>query len=198
MKGKVEKRGVRECEDRFELIRAFAGKFERPFTVLDIGANLGYFSLRLAETFDCTCVAIEGIYGDWTQEVFERNENPRVILLKKIFKLADLRALAEVEHFDVVLGLSMIHHLDGSFDESLEVLRSLGDHLILELPFEANACGQQVVHEGGGGEAAGGRSVHGFGQEPPGGRATADCAVVAAEDEPQEVLPRNAADPIWR
>ena len=147
VKGKMEQKGRRECADRFALISEFARNFQRPFTVLDLGANLGYFSLRLAETFDCTCVAIEGIYGEWIQEVLRRNENPRVVLLKKVFKLADLRALAQVEHFDVVLGLSVIHHLDGSFNESLEVLRSLGDHLILELPFEANACGQQLVHE---------------------------------------------------
>src|SRR6185436_12823245 len=59
----------------------------------------------------------------------------------------DLRALAEVEHFDVVLGLSVVHHLDAPFAESLEVLRSLGDHVILELPNEANACGQEIVKE---------------------------------------------------
>ncbi|HEY5234454.1 MAG TPA: glycosyltransferase [Verrucomicrobiae bacterium] len=147
IKGKVHRRGVRECEDRFNLIRDFCRKFQRPFTILDIGANLGYFSLRLTETFDCTSLAFEGVYGDWIGEVLQQNKNPRVILAKKIVKLADLRALAEVEHFDVVLGLSVIHHLDGGFDESLEVLRSLGDHLILELPFEANACGQKFVQE---------------------------------------------------
>jgi glycosyltransferase involved in cell wall biosynthesis/SAM-dependent methyltransferase len=147
VKGKLHKKGVRECEDRFALIRDFCAQFKRPFTILDIGSNLSYFSLRLTETFDCTSVAVEGIYGDWIQEVLELNETKRVVLLKKIIKLADLRAMAEVEHFDVVLGLSVIHHLDGSFAESLEVLRSLGDHVILELPFEANACGQQLVKE---------------------------------------------------
>jgi len=147
IKGKLHKKGVRECEERFGLIRSFCEQFKRPFTILDIGSNLGYFSLRLTETFDCTSMAVEGIYGDWIEEVFQANENPRVILVRKVMKLADLRALAEVEHFDVVLGLSVIHHLDGSFDESLEVLRSLGDNLILELPFEANACGQQLVQQ---------------------------------------------------
>jgi SAM-dependent methyltransferase len=147
VKGKLQKRGVRECADRFELIADFCRQFKRPFTVLDLGANLGYFSLRLTECFDCTSVACEGIYVDWIQEVLVQNANPRVILLKQIFTLADLKALAQVEHFDVVLGLSVIHHLDGAFDESLEVLRSLGDHLILELPFEANACGQQIVQQ---------------------------------------------------
>lgn len=145
VKGKVEKKGVRECEDRFEIIQSFCKQYTRPFTILDIGANLGYFSLRLTEVFDCTAVAVEGIYGEWTHEVLKKNENQRVILLQKVISLEGLCALAAVEHFDVVLALSVIHHLEGSFDESLNVLRSLGDHLILELPYEANACGQEVV-----------------------------------------------------
>jgi len=147
VRGKLERRGVRECEDRFGLIRDFCAQFQRPFTILDLGANLGYFSLRLTEVFDCTSFALEGVYGGWLEEVLEQNNNPRVILARKNVKLADLRQLAEVEHFDVVLALSVIHHLDGGLAESLEVLRSLGDHVILELPFEANACGQQVVRE---------------------------------------------------
>jgi len=147
VRGAAKSKGVRQCADRFELIRNFCAQYQRPFTVLDLGCNLGYFSLRLAETFDCTVVAAEGIYGDWTEEVMRENGKTRVILLKKIFTLADLRTLAAVEHFDVVLALSVVHHLDGTFDESLEVLRSLGDHLIMELPFEENACGPAIVQQ---------------------------------------------------
>src|SRR6185436_11568990 len=89
-KGQVQKKGIRECEDRFQLIAEFCKQYTRPFTVLDIGSNLGYFSLRLTERFDCTAVALEGVYGDWLQEVLESNQNRRVILLKKLFKLEDL------------------------------------------------------------------------------------------------------------
>ncbi len=147
VKGRVVRPGIRRCAERYELIAQFCRQYRRPFTVLDLGANLAYFSLRLTEQFDCTAVAAEGIYSDWTREVLEQNDNPRVLLLAHVFRLADLRALAAVEHFDVVLALSVIHHLDGSFAESLAVLRSLGDHLILELPNEANACGQAIVRE---------------------------------------------------
>lgn len=148
IRGRCVSRGRRECAERFELIAAFCRQYQRPFTVLDLGANLAYFSVRLAETFPgCTAVACEGIYGDWTREILEENGNPRVILLHHTFRLADLRALADVEHFDVVLALSVVHHLDGPFAESLPVLRSLGDHLILELPTEADACGAHIVEE---------------------------------------------------
>jgi glycosyltransferase involved in cell wall biosynthesis/2-polyprenyl-3-methyl-5-hydroxy-6-metoxy-1,4-benzoquinol methylase len=147
VRGRCQQRGIRECADRYKLLHSFCSRFERPFTVLDIGSNLGYFSLRLAEDFNCTVVSCEGIYGDWIREIYEANRNPRTILLKKVFSVADLRALAQVEHFDVVMALSVIHHFDEPFDESLETLRSLGDHVLIELPNEDNACGQDIVRD---------------------------------------------------
>lgn len=148
IRGRCVQPGRRECAQRFALVAEFCRQYQRPFTVLDLGANLAYFSIRLAETFpQCTAVACEGIYGEWTREVLEQNDNPHIILLHHTFRLADLRALAEVEHFDVILALSVVHHLDGPFAESLSVLRSLGDHLILELPTETDACGQPIVEE---------------------------------------------------
>jgi len=145
IRGRVASRGVRECDDRYQIIKGYCAQFNRPFTILDIGANLGYFSIRLCEDLDCTSVLVEGIYGDWLQEVLEANSNQRLILLKKLMSLDDLRKIAEVEHFDVVMALSVIHHFPNDINESLAVLQSLGDHLILELPNEREACGQDVV-----------------------------------------------------
>lgn len=147
VRGRVRQRGARECAERFEIVRRFCSRFRRPFTVLDLGANLGYFSLRLAETFDCTTVAVEGEHGGWLEEILRANGNPRVILLRKTCSPEDLRALAEVEHFDVVLALSFIHHLEGGFQESLDTLRALGEHLILELPFDAGNGAEHLSRE---------------------------------------------------
>lgn len=146
VKGKVEKRGVRDCGERWDIIRDFAARYNRPFTVLDIGANLGYFSLRLAEEFDCTVVSLEGIYGEWIKKVYERNENPRVILLQHVFSLEDLKTLAGVEHFDMVLALSVAHHI-GPWDQTQRVLRELGDNVIVEMATEPNACNANYVSE---------------------------------------------------
>ena len=146
VKGKVKKPGVRDCGKRWDMIREYAAQFNRPFTVLDIGANLGYFSLRLAEEFDCTVVSVEGIYGKWIQSVYEENENGRVILLQHVMSLADLRKLAEVEHFDLVLALSVAHHI-GPWKDTQAVLRSLGDHVIIEMANEPNACNGNYVSQ---------------------------------------------------
>jgi len=148
VKGKLSKPGIRETESRYELIKSIASQYDRPFTVLDIGANLGYFAIRLTEDFpNCTVVAIEGIYSNWLKEVLSQNESERVILLERKFSLDDLRKLAKVEHFDLVLAMSVIHHIKGSFGEVLETVRSLGDNVIAETATEDRACGQSSVKE---------------------------------------------------
>jgi SAM-dependent methyltransferase len=145
VKGAVVSRGERDCAPRYEAIRKVAARFKRPFTVLDIGANLAYYSVRLAEDFDCTVLAVEP--GPWMASVLSRNDNPRVLGVKRALSLEDLRELADVEHFDLVLGLSVTHHFDAPFADVLREIRRLGFATILELPTEPNACGQTSVRE---------------------------------------------------
>ena len=144
VKGQRVSPGGRECANRYEIVRSFCSQYQRPFTVLDVGAADGYFSVRLAEDFpDCTVVAVEPRprIGD----VPKLNDAVRVLWLRKKLSLADIHTLADVEHFDVTLALSMIHWMKEPPDRSIKALRRLGDHLILELPVEAEATGQEVV-----------------------------------------------------
>ena len=145
VKGELLERGERDCAPRYEAIKKVAARFKRPFTVLDIGANLAYYSVRLAEDFDCTVLAVEP--GGWMASVLARNDNPRVLGVSRALSLQDLRELADVEHFDLVLGLSVTHHFDAPFADVLREIRRLGFATILELPTEANACGQASVKE---------------------------------------------------
>lgn len=147
VQGKRESKGVRECESRYEIIAGVARLFNRPFTVLDIGANLGYFSLRLAEDFDCTVLALEGHYSSWLTEVLNKNGNERVISVSRTATLDDLRTLADVEHFDLTLALSVTHHVGASYPDVLRQVRRMGMTTILELPTERNACGQVSVQQ---------------------------------------------------
>ena len=148
VKGKLNKAGIRETESRYELIKSIASQYKRPFTVLDIGANLGYFSIRLTEDFpNCTVVAIESMYADWLKKVLSKNESERILLLERKFSLDDLKQLAKVEHFDLVLAMSVIHHIPGKFAEVLEAVRNLGDNVIAETATEDRACGQGSVKE---------------------------------------------------
>ncbi len=147
VRGKRESKGVRECASRYEMIADIAGLFDRPFTVLDIGANLGYFSLRLAEDFDCTVLALEGHYSSWLRDVLNKNGNDRVIAVSRTATLDDLRNLADVEHFDLTLALSVTHHVGASYEDVLKQVRRMGMATILELPTERNACGQASVQQ---------------------------------------------------
>lgn len=147
VKGKKVRSGERDCAPRYEVIRDVAARFNRPFTVLDIGANLGYYSFRLAEDFDCTVLSVESQIRDGLKRVAEANENDRVLAVKQNMSLADLTTLADVEHFDLVLGLSVTHHFNASYVDVLNQIRRLGFVTILELPTESNACGQASVKD---------------------------------------------------
>lgn len=144
IKGRLQKRGVRDCEAGYAILKNIAMRYKRPFTMLDIGANYGYFCTRLAEEFDCCCVAIEP-ESDFAQRFFEENENHKVILLKHEFTARSLRRLAESEHFDIVLAYGVIHWLPMDPIQSLFALRDLGDHVLIELPFEED--GKTVGHK---------------------------------------------------
>ena len=148
-------KGERECQNRYAVVKAFCEGYKRPFTVLDIGAAQGYFCRRLVQDFsDCTAVAIESDmpfdddYKELPDDIpykdiarFFGSSSERIIWLRHHFTLDELGQLAEVEHFDVVLALSVLHHFGGSFRERLELFKSLGDHLIFELAYEDAACG---------------------------------------------------------
>jgi len=142
-----ETAGVRECADRYEIVRQYAERFNRPFTVLDIGANYGYFSIRLMEDFDC--VAVMGEYFPQYYEELTRlvdvNDCNKGIVLQHRFTQDSIRNLARVEHFDLVLAMSVVHHIDGDVNETIRLIRDLGDHVIIEVANEPNACGQAQV-----------------------------------------------------
>ena len=90
--------GVRECADRYEIIKQYASQFNRPFTVLDIGCNFGYFSFRLMEDFDCVSVMIESVpqYQSTLQDLARRNDSG--IVLHHRCSQQSLELLSQVEH----------------------------------------------------------------------------------------------------
>jgi 2-polyprenyl-3-methyl-5-hydroxy-6-metoxy-1,4-benzoquinol methylase len=140
VRGKVAAKGERECEHRYAVIKSFLQQYQRPFTILDIGANIGYFSFRIAEDFpDAIVVAVEGHprFLPKLLEVAEKNGRDNVIIIGKKLSVEDISRLAELEHFDVVIGMSVIHHIYHDPIEGLDAFLKLGDNLILEIPNES-------------------------------------------------------------
>ncbi|MBI5274760.1 MAG: hypothetical protein HY860_06900, partial [Chlamydiales bacterium] len=100
-----------DCEIRYLLIKKVLQQYTRPFTLLDIGAAQGYYSLKAAGDFrKSVCVMLEGnnptypLIGDQLKSICEDNTNlNNIIFLNRPIDLKDLIQLGTCEHFDVVL-----------------------------------------------------------------------------------------------
>jgi cyclopropane fatty-acyl-phospholipid synthase-like methyltransferase len=110
----------RDCAGRYQAIVPFVAEGAR---VLDFGAFSGYFSHRLADERAARCVAVAP----------EVEPYPGVTVVKQRLTVDGLKALG---HFDVVLALSVLHHLD-PWEDYLSVLCSQGDTVIVEVPHPA-------------------------------------------------------------
>jgi len=121
----------RPCEERYEPIRDLAKKFNRPFSVLDIGSNYAYFDMRLQYDFDCCTVMVD---RKFIADVLRLNDAwGRSVVIQKHLSAATLEALSKSEHFDIVLGLAVLHHFDDPV-RAYKAIRNLGWWSIFEIP----------------------------------------------------------------
>ena len=132
--GKTLSLGYRNSEKRYSEIFKFCKKFNRPISVLDLGAAEGYFTFRLAEDFPGVFVAVESNPERKLLELCKKNNDPKVLLLNKQMNLKNLKNIKEVQHFDIVLALNIIHHFDEPFQDVLETLVSMSSFCFLEHP----------------------------------------------------------------
>jgi len=130
------------CESRYKLIKQVLDKYTRTIGVLNIGANLGYYSFRIANEYDAICVMIESnnpsypYLGDQLFTLCKANHLDNVIYLNKVIRIEDLKRLGECESFDVTLALNIIHRFGAQWKEAADAILSLGDHVIIETPSE--------------------------------------------------------------
>ena len=132
--GKTLSLGYRNSEKRYSEIFKFCKKFNRPISVLDLGAAEGYFTFRLAEDFHGVFVAVESNPERKLLELCKKNNDQKVLLLNKQMNLKNLKNIKEVQHFDIVLALNIIHHFDEPFQDVLETLVSMSSFCFLEHP----------------------------------------------------------------
>lgn len=122
----------RECASRYDVIRKVMAKYKRPFSVFDFGANMGYFTFRIAEDFPhATVFAVDkhkelGILA-------EANGLPNVVTVSAKWTAKELQAFAECEAVDVVLALNVLHHM-GDWPQAFKACRELGQILLMETP----------------------------------------------------------------
>ena len=134
VKGQTVSRGYRDCEERYAQIAKFCQQYDRPISVLDLGAAEGYFTFRLAEEFDGVFVAVEGDPSRKLLDLCNKNINPKVILLQKIMTLDDILRLKEIQHFDIVIAQNIVHHFNEPFQYVLDTIVSMCSYCFFEHP----------------------------------------------------------------
>lgn len=118
---------IRGVSDRYAAMKPVLRRFTRPFSLLDIGANAGAFSLATRIDFpNCHPVLIE------KEDI--PSGLPRI---HARVAADDLLELGISEHFDVVLLLSVLHHIE-DWREFLRGVFSLGTHVIIEYPMPSD------------------------------------------------------------
>lgn len=138
LNGKCIAKGQRDCEGRYELIKSVC-HIINPATVLDIGANMCYFGLRLIEDFNCYVMAFEFNSFEMRQAHVKRNNTDRLMLLNRKLSLSDLDILKASASFDLVLALSVLHHVPGSVEKWIRNIRRIAKYSIIEFAIEDNA-----------------------------------------------------------
>ena len=134
IKGETISSGYRNSEKRYDEIFKFCKKFNRPISVLDLGAAEGYFTFRLSEDFSGVFIAVENNPERKLLELCIKNNDHKVLLLNKQMNLKNLKSLKEVQHFDIVLALNIIHHFDEPFQDVLDTLVSMSSFCFMEHP----------------------------------------------------------------
>lgn len=114
----------RDCEDRYKVIKKFLDQFKRQFSVLDIGANYGWFGQRLVRDFDCVYVGIDNKTIDPHERIWHINRH---------VSAKELGALSRSESFDIVLGLSVLHHFK-DYERAWNAMKRLGHWVFVEIP----------------------------------------------------------------
>ena len=115
--GTVSEMGKRECANRYEIVKQFCTTLKQPFTVCDIGANMAYFGLRLIDDFDCYVIAFEFHQFEERAKIVQLNKTAKLIYLNRKISLSDLDILKQFCHFNLILVLSVLHHVPESIKE---------------------------------------------------------------------------------
>lgn len=124
--------GERSCADRYAVIRELVSRYTRPVTIWDLGANRGYFGLRLAADFAHAIVVMVEPRTD-LQRMCEANGLPNVIAMTHRLSVADLKELSRCIHADVVLALNVLHHIDDPV-AAYEAVCGMGRDIVIETP----------------------------------------------------------------
>ena len=148
--GKLIREGVRKNDfERLEVIK----KYIKPKqTILDIGSNVGFFTIHLAKLFpENVFVSIENQYpyARLQQELIKLEGVNNIILIHSEIDVEWLEKASQAcTFFDVTLLLSVLHHIPNA-ESFLTQLNKISKSFIIELPHpnESRVCGKEVLRK---------------------------------------------------
>lgn len=131
--GIVLEEGTKDCLVRYKTIKKILKNYERPFTVLNLDAQCGYYSFSIARDFPATCIMVEEKNAAPLLELCELNNSLQsLILLNKDLSHQELERLSECEHFDVILALDVLNTSTHNWQEIIDTVLQMGDHIFIE------------------------------------------------------------------
>lgn len=155
--------GLASSQQCYDALKLILNQYSRPITVLDLGAGQGYFSFRIANDYESTCVMVESNDGDlkWADQLLDLchlNSNlQNIILLNKKLTIKEIDKLADCEHFDVVLAFDYIDYKCEQRQKLLNAILRLGDNIFIQTPYsrvhpekkEAKSFKSNLINYGG-------------------------------------------------
>ena len=132
LNGKIVEDGSRSSMDRYKVISSHCKKYKRPISVLDLGAAEGFFIQMLATEYKGFFTAIECDPSRDLFNTFKSEGKQNIYLLEKRMNLNDLKSIAEVQYFDIVLALSVVHHFQEPFQEVVDTIMSMCNYCFFE------------------------------------------------------------------
>lgn len=136
----------RDCQGRYDAIRGHLQgwlaehELDHQLRVLDLGAYTGYFSTRLVEDFGADATVVD----DFAGLPAAVRSNPTV-KLTMINRRLGVKEIDELGNFDVVLLLSVLHHIR-QWRDVLAVCQRRARLLYIEVPDPAEHLPNAVAH----------------------------------------------------
>jgi len=143
----------RSDKPRYQLIKDWLPA-KREFSLLDIGANTGFFSLSIAHDFPksrVTACEVNATHAKFINRVIEHFGLPNISVL---CKSADLGGIGGLEPHEIMLNMNVLHHAGCDFDSgcisSPEELSNYGERYLTSCRLVAQRLVFQMGYNWGG------------------------------------------------
>ena len=138
--GKTVSYGRRECESRYKAIKPFLERYKdrESFTILDFGANYGYFSWRIKEDFPNAKITMVDS-RPLLKLLYQINNTEGMTLLSEDMDINRIKEYGTDNHFDLIVLMSIIHHFQNP-EEVIDVFMTMTETVLCEINYPDQPC----------------------------------------------------------